>query len=79
MTTKELLDEIIIEIEKLGIELKTADLHGATAYISPASGWGYGITTEQVFLIYVMNISMQSMAIKFVVSKMIVIVLVKKS
>ncbi|MFK4900638.1 hypothetical protein ET006_05230 [Lactococcus garvieae] len=40
MTTKELLDEIIIEIEKLGIELKTADLHGATAYISPASGWG---------------------------------------
>ena len=40
MTTEELLEKIIIEIEKLGIELKTGELVGAVAYISPKEGWG---------------------------------------
>ncbi len=40
MTSKDLLDSIIYEIEKLGIELKTGDLVGAVAYISPEAGWG---------------------------------------
>lgn len=40
MTSKELLNLIISEIEKLGIELKTGNLVGASAYISPKAGWG---------------------------------------
>lgn len=40
MTAKELLEKIITEIEKLGIELKTGKLSGAGAYISYKYGFG---------------------------------------
>lgn len=40
VTSKDLLNSIISKIEKLGIELKTGNLVGAVAYISPKAGWG---------------------------------------
>lgn len=40
MTGKELLENVIVKIENLGIELKYEKLNGASAYISFRYGWG---------------------------------------
>ncbi|AGV72843.1 hypothetical protein [Lactococcus cremoris] len=40
MTGKELLENIIVKIENLGIEIKFEKLNGASAYISYRYGWG---------------------------------------